>query len=59
MIMSYRQLLLVLILVYHGNDAEWVKSQAMQLLLRLQVQALSKLWNLPPAFEVSHFTLSV
>lgn len=38
---------------YHGPDAEYVKLQALQLLLRLQIQALSKLWSLPDTFEVS------
>ncbi|ORY24983.1 hypothetical protein BCR39DRAFT_545473 [Naematelia encephala] len=37
---------------YHGTDAEYLKVQAMQLLLRYQVQALRQLWSLPDAFEI-------
>jgi hypothetical protein len=37
---------------FHGQDAEYLKLQAFQHLLRLQVQALSKLWSLPDVFEV-------
>ncbi|WRT67298.1 uncharacterized protein IL334_004266 [Kwoniella shivajii] len=37
---------------YHGSEAEYLRIQALQLLLRLQVQAISKLWSLPDAFEV-------
>ncbi|WWC89856.1 uncharacterized protein L201_004784 [Kwoniella dendrophila CBS 6074] len=39
-------------LFYHGLEAEYLRVQALQLLLRLQVQALSKLWSLPDAFEI-------
>lgn len=45
--------------VYQGNDAEWLKLQALQHLLRLQVQALSKLWNLPEMYEVGQDVFSV
>lgn len=37
---------------FHGQDAEYLKLQAFQHLLRLQVQALSRLWSLPDVFEV-------
>lgn len=40
-------------IVFHGSQAEILKLQAFQLLLRHQVHALKKLWNLPDAFEVS------
>ncbi|ORX40017.1 hypothetical protein BD324DRAFT_615952 [Kockovaella imperatae] len=36
---------------YWGDDAEYLKIQALQLLLRLQVQALKPMWSLPDAFE--------
>ena len=39
--------------VYHGDDAAYLRCQALQLLSRLQLQALKKLWSLPDAFEVS------
>ncbi|WVQ77975.1 hypothetical protein IAT38_000056 [Cryptococcus sp. DSM 104549] len=38
--------------LYHGEESEYLKHQALQLLLRLQVQALSKLWSLPEAYEL-------
>jgi hypothetical protein len=38
---------------YHGAEAEYLKLQAFQLMLRLQVQELRALWGLPDAFEVS------
>ena len=44
---------LMLAVDYRGNDAEYLKLEAMQLLLRAQVQALQKIWSLPDAFEVS------
>ncbi|WVF72046.1 hypothetical protein IAT40_006858 [Kwoniella sp. CBS 6097] len=37
---------------YHGFEAEYLRIQALQLLLRLQIQALSKLWSLPDIYEV-------
>lgn len=37
----------------HGSEAEWLKVQAMQLLLRYQTQELKKLSELPDVFEVS------
>lgn len=37
--------------VYHGNRARLLYFQSLQLLLRLQVNALQKLWELPPEFE--------
>lgn len=37
--------------MYHGADAEWLKVQGFQLMLRAQVQALSQLWSLPDVFE--------
>lgn len=37
---------------YHGDDAEYLRLQALQLLLRYQFQALRKLWDLPDVFEV-------
>ncbi|WWD01218.1 hypothetical protein V866_008159 [Kwoniella sp. B9012] len=39
-------------LFYHGAEAEYLRIQALQLLLRLQVQAISKLWSLPDSFEM-------
>jgi hypothetical protein len=39
--------------VYHGEEAEWLKLQSLQLMLRLQVQRVRELWNLTEAFEVS------
>lgn len=39
---------------YHGADAEYLKVQAMQLLLRCQVLAIRQLWSLPETFEVNH-----
>jgi hypothetical protein len=38
---------------YHGEEAEWLKMEAIQLALRYQVQALRKLWSLPDVYEVS------
>lgn len=40
-------------IVFHGSQAEILKLQAFQLLLRHQVHSLGKLWNLPDTFEVS------
>ncbi|WWD16029.1 hypothetical protein CI109_100454 [Kwoniella shandongensis] len=37
---------------YHHEEAEYLRLQGLQILLRLQVQALSKLWSLPEAFEM-------
>ncbi|KAK4685738.1 hypothetical protein P7C73_g4406, partial [Tremellales sp. Uapishka_1] len=37
---------------YHGDEAEWLRIQAIQQLLRLQVQALSALWSLPDVYEI-------
>jgi hypothetical protein len=41
-----------LILVYHGEEGEWLKLQALQLMLRLQVQKMREIWQLPEVFEV-------
>jgi RNA polymerase I-specific transcription initiation factor RRN7 len=38
---------------YEGDDAEYLRLQALQLLLRMQVLAIRKLWNLPEVYEVS------
>lgn len=38
---------------YEGEDAEYLRLQALQLLLRTQVQAIRKLWDLPEVYEVS------
>lgn len=38
---------------YHGDEAEWLKMETIQLALRYQVQALRKLWSLPDVYEVS------
>ncbi|OXG53108.1 RNA polymerase I-specific transcription initiation factor RRN7 [Cryptococcus neoformans] len=37
---------------FHGSQAEILKLQAFQLLLRHQVHSLGKLWNLPDTFEM-------
>ncbi|KAK8869704.1 hypothetical protein IAR55_000272 [Kwoniella newhampshirensis] len=37
---------------YHRDEAEYLRLQGLQILLRLQAQALSKLWALPDAFEM-------
>ncbi|WVO12723.1 hypothetical protein L204_100331 [Cryptococcus depauperatus] len=37
---------------FHGSEAEYLKLQAFQLLLRHQVHALMKLWSLPEVFEM-------
>lgn len=36
---------------YSGEEARFLYSQSLQLLFRLQVAALQKLWSLPPGFE--------
>ncbi|WVR05321.1 hypothetical protein IAU60_002335 [Kwoniella sp. DSM 27419] len=36
---------------YHGQEAEYLRMQGLQIMLRLQVQALSKLWSLPDTLE--------
>ncbi|WVQ71389.1 hypothetical protein IAR50_000923 [Cryptococcus sp. DSM 104548] len=38
--------------LYHGNEAEYMKIQGLQLLMRHQTHTLSKLWQLPEAFEM-------
>ena len=38
--------------MYHGERARFHYFQCLQLILRLQVTTLSKLWDLPPDFEV-------
>lgn len=38
--------------VYHGDRARFHYFQCQQLILRMQVQALIKLWHLPAEFEV-------
>ncbi|ODN89154.1 hypothetical protein L198_06473 [Cryptococcus wingfieldii CBS 7118] len=38
--------------LYHGNEAEYMKIQGLQLLIRHQSYTLSKLWQLPEAFEM-------
>ena len=47
------------IAVYHGADVEYLKLQAIQLLLRYQVEALRRLYSLPEAFEVCHISISL
>jgi hypothetical protein len=37
--------------VYHGTRARFLYFQSLQLLLRLQIAALQKMWELPPEFE--------
>ena len=44
----------VLMIVYHGEEGEWLKLQALQLMLRLQVQKMREIWQLPEVFEVSY-----
>ena len=39
--------------VYHGERARYHYFQCLQLILRMQVAALTRLWQLPPEFEVS------
>ena len=46
-----------LITDYHGSDAEYLKVQALQLLLRHQVAAIRKLWSLPDIYEVGTVVL--
>ncbi|KAF7793654.1 hypothetical protein EIP86_004769 [Pleurotus ostreatoroseus] len=38
--------------LYHGDRAHYHYFQCLQLLLRMQVVALTRLWKLPPEFEV-------
>ncbi|KAI0053573.1 hypothetical protein FA95DRAFT_1481367 [Auriscalpium vulgare] len=38
--------------LYHGARAEYLYFQCLQLLLRKQIVALAKAWDLPPEFEV-------
>lgn len=38
--------------VYHGEEAEWLKLQALQLMLRFQVKELRQIWGLPEVLEV-------
>ena len=38
--------------VYHGEEAEWLRLQALQLMLRLQVAEIRRLWDLPEVLEV-------
>lgn len=40
-------------LVYHGERARYHYLQCLQLILRMQVASLRRLWELPPEFEVS------
>lgn len=42
--------------MYHGEEGEWLKLQALQLMLRLQVQRMREIWQLPEVFEVSRMT---
>jgi RNA polymerase I-specific transcription initiation factor RRN7 len=49
----YHQGVEVLMIVYHGEEGEWLKLQALQLMLRLQVQKMREIWQLPEVFEVS------
>ena len=39
--------------VYHGDRARFHYFQCLQVLLRMQIAKLTKLWKLPPEFEVS------
>lgn len=41
-----------IITVYHGDRARYHYFQCLQLLLRMQITALTRLWELPPEFEV-------
>jgi len=45
--------------VYHGEEGEWLKLQALQLMLRLQVQKIKEIWLLPDVFEVSSMAWAV
>ncbi|KZT74365.1 hypothetical protein DAEQUDRAFT_660695 [Daedalea quercina L-15889] len=38
--------------LYHGERARYHYFQCLQLILRMQVAALTKLWELPPEFEI-------
>ena len=40
--------------VYRGAQGRLLLFQCQQLILRHQVAALTKFWNLPPEFEVRH-----
>lgn len=42
--------------MYHGEEGEWLKLQALQLMLRLQVQRMREIWQLPEVFEVCQMT---
>lgn len=39
--------------MYHGEEAEWLRLQALQLMLRLQVSEIRRLWDIPEILEVS------
>lgn len=41
--------------VYHGERARYHYFQCLQLILRMQIVALVKAWDLPPEFEVRLF----
>lgn len=41
-------------LVYHGERARYHYFQCLQLLLRMQITALTNAWQLPPEFEVRY-----
>ena len=42
--------------VYHGERARFHYYQCLQLILRMQVAALTRLWQLPPEFEVRYIS---
>jgi RNA polymerase I-specific transcription initiation factor RRN7 len=46
-------------IVYHGEEGEWLKLQALQLMLRLQVHKIREIWQLPEVFEVSFSDMKV
>lgn len=45
--------------VYHGERARYHYFQCLQLLLRMQIAALTKIWKLPPEFEVRIIVIRV
>ena len=45
--------------MYHGARGRYHYFLCLQLLLRKQVAALTRLWELPPEFEVIHIQGSI
>lgn len=43
--------------VYHGERARFHYYQCLQVILRMQIAALTRLWGLPPEFEVRYASL--